>query len=46
MRAVMNSNYQHPFAHTALPASQGPILSNRPGVLACALTGERDDDVN
>jgi hypothetical protein len=45
MRALMNSNYQHSFARKALPA-QSPIPSNRPGVCACVLTGERDDDVN
>jgi len=47
MRAPMNSNYQHSFARKALSAwPQRPILSNRPGVHACALAGERDDDVN
>jgi len=47
MRALMNSNYQHSFARkarTAMP--QASILSNRPGVHACALAGECDDDLN
>jgi len=47
MRALMNSNYQHSFARKARFAwPQGPILSNRPGVYACALAGDRDDDLN
>jgi hypothetical protein len=47
MRALMNSNYQHSLARTAFTAMpQASILSNRPGVPACALAGERDDDVN
>jgi hypothetical protein len=47
MRALMNSNYQHSFTRKARPAfPRWSILSNRPGVCACALTGERDDDLN
>jgi len=47
MRALMNSNYQHSFARKARTAwPQGSILSNRPAVPACALAGERDDDLN
>jgi len=47
MRALMNSNYQHSFACRAFNAMpQASILSNRPGVYACALVGERDDDLN
>jgi len=46
MRALMNSNYQHSSARRAPRFPHGPILSNRPGVFACALAGERDDDLN
>jgi hypothetical protein len=37
----MHSNYLHSFARTAAALPQWSILSNRPGVPACALDDER-----
>jgi len=42
----MHPNYQLSFARKAQAALPRTILSNRPGMYACAIDGERYDDLN